>query len=322
MSEPIRFPTAGRYETRFLLDGTVQVEGFDIEFIDTGPLPWPVFADMVTKLSYDIGEQALSHYVIALAMGKPLTAIPIFPSFFFPQLGLAVNRDSGIASPRDLPGKRVGVPGFGYNPAVWARGALEQVHGVDTRQITWVEDGDDPFFAGLDYPRPASYTIEQVPGLTAQTLVGPQIAAGELLESGAIDAVALPAWGPTPTDKVKPLFDDPLAEVRRYVEATGVFPINTVITLRQETVARHPGLPAALNAAMLEAKARYMQEIADGRETNHMGLEVDFLRELGFLPTPTGFEANRQSLALALDYLHQQELIATPMAPEDLFCTR
>ena len=320
MSRPLTFPTAGRYETRFLLNGTVKVEGFDIEFIDTGAMPWPVFADMVTDLTYDIAEQAISHYVIALAMGKPLTAIPIFPSFFFPQMGIAVNRQAGIETPEDLINKRVGVLSFGYNPAVWTRGILEQVYGVDSREIIWVEDADDPLFTGLDYPRPGSFRVERVPGLMAQMQQGTNILAGELLESGTIDAVALPAWGPPEGVHVRPLFADPLTEIRNFVALAGALPINTVITLREETVKRHPDLPAALNAAMIRAKSLYMQEMIDGSETTHMGVETGFLKELGFLPTPTGLEQNRASLTLILEYLYRQELITQPMIPEDLFC--
>jgi len=124
MAAKITFPIARRYDTQFLASGEVQVRGFDLDYIDTGSLPAPLFWDMAVKVSYDIGEQAFSHYLIAKDQGKPLTALPVFPSRFFPQLGLTVNQQSGIRSPLDLVGKRVGVPGFGYNPAAWMRGIL------------------------------------------------------------------------------------------------------------------------------------------------------------------------------------------------------
>ena len=43
--------------------------GVELEFLGMGVLPWPLFRDMVTKLSYDIAEQAISHYLIALDQG-------------------------------------------------------------------------------------------------------------------------------------------------------------------------------------------------------------------------------------------------------------
>lgn len=197
-SKPITFPIARRHDTKFLLDGTVRVEGYNIQFSDTGPLPWPYFSDMVTTLSYDIAEQALSHYFIARSVGKPLTAIPVFPSSFFPQMGIAVHLASNIKDPKDLEGRRVGVPGFGYNPAVWFRWILKTIYQVDPTKIIWVEDEDDLFFNHLPYPRPKQFSIERLPGLTKQTVVHGGIFAGEYLQQGSIDAILLPSGGAPP----------------------------------------------------------------------------------------------------------------------------
>ena len=114
MVDKLTFTTGRRYDTKYLLDGTVRVRGYEIAYDDPGSLPWPRFHDMVTKLSFDIGEQAFSHFLIAKDQGKPLVAIPAFPSRFFPQLGFTVADRAGIAEPEDLIGKRVGVLGFGY----------------------------------------------------------------------------------------------------------------------------------------------------------------------------------------------------------------
>ena len=87
MSDPkVTFATRWRYDTKFLMDATVKIEGFDLVSLDyKGPGGLTDFMrDMVTELSYDIGEQGFAHYVIARGQGKPLTAIPVFPSRFFP----------------------------------------------------------------------------------------------------------------------------------------------------------------------------------------------------------------------------------------------
>src|SRR5712692_1512040 len=108
MSDPtLTFATARRYDTKFLLDGTVRVRDYDIKYHDAGAAPWPVFRDMVNSIPYDIGEQAFSHYLIAKDLGKPLTAIAAFPSRVFPQLGVVVHEASGIKEPLDLVNKRV-----------------------------------------------------------------------------------------------------------------------------------------------------------------------------------------------------------------------
>src|SRR5712692_6056439 len=190
MAHPqLTFTTGRRYDTRFLLGGEVQVRGFDIAYTDAGPAPWPQFLDMVTKLSYDIGEQAFSHYLIAKDQGKPLTAIPVFVSRFFPQIGARVHRDSGIREPADLVGKRAGVLGFGYNPAAWMRGILVHQYDVPVERIIWVEDADDPMFAGLAYPRSRRYTVERAQGVAE--MLGQQPI--ELLETGQLDALIAPS---------------------------------------------------------------------------------------------------------------------------------
>lgn len=318
-SNAITFPVARRHDTKFLLDGTVRVEGYDVEFTDTGSLPWPYFADMVTKISYDIGEQALSHYLIARSMGKPLTAIPVFPSFFFPQMGISVNRMSGIREPRDLVGRRVGVAGFGYNPAVWFRWILKSHYQVDPKQVIWVEDEDDPFFNGLPYLRPDKFQIERLPHITSQTVLPSGIYAGEYLQKGQIDAILLPSGGTPATPTTGPLFDDPQTHISAAVAQTGIFPINTVITLSTKIVEKHPGLPAALYTAFMKAKELYNQETRSRKERIHMGLDIDFLERLGIFPTKYGLDANKNALTAILSHLVAEGVISPSATVPDFF---
>ena len=136
----MRFATRRRYDAKFLMDGSVAVEEFDIEYMDYhGPGGMTkFFREMVTELPYEIGEQAFAHYLIAKDRGKPLTAIPVFPSRFFPHLGLSVRNGSGIETPRDLVGKKVAAPDWGFNPAVWMRGILAHQYDVPIEKINWV----------------------------------------------------------------------------------------------------------------------------------------------------------------------------------------
>jgi 4,5-dihydroxyphthalate decarboxylase len=316
MAAKITFPIAKRYDTKFLATGEVQVKGFDLDYIDTGSLPAPLFWDMAVKISYDIGEQAFSHYLIAKDQGKPLTAIPVFPSRFFPHVGITVTKQSSIRSPRDLVGKRVGVPGFGYNPAAWMRGILAHQYDVPVEKIIWVEDAKDPFFAGLDYPRSGRFTVEKADNilqLAATTMTS------EALETGRIDALIAPAWGPELTDKTRRLFEDPYAEIRAYLRTGGVYPINTVILLKQEVVKAHPQLPGGLMVACMEARRRYQDGVLAGKEADHMGLQIDALREMGLFPDRYGVDANRTAIRMMITYCYEQGLIRTLFEPEELF---
>ncbi|MGK2942338.1 MAG: ABC transporter substrate-binding protein [Immundisolibacter sp.] len=319
MAARLTFPTAGRYDTRFLLEGAVPVAGFELDFLPVGPAPWPLFRDMVTDLSYDIGEQALSHYLIARDQGVPITAIPVFPSRFFPQFGITVNVGSGITTPADLAGKRVGVLSFGYNPAAWLRGILERYHGLDPQSVIWVEDADDPFFGPLRYPRPARFRIERMAGLAEGLFDGPRIRPLAALEDGRLDAFIAPGGGAPCTDRSRPLFPDRATLVRDYVGAGGAFPINTVITLRQSTVRRHPDLAGALCRAFVEARRRYHAEITAGREPDHMGVATADLRASGLFPDAYGIGPNRAAIETLIGYCHAQGVITRAPAPETLF---
>jgi 4,5-dihydroxyphthalate decarboxylase len=331
-SESLTFVTGARYDTRFLIDGSVPVRGLDVDVIDAGSAPVPAtvgravfqtrpekryagapfaaFHDMITSIPYDIGEQAFSHYLIAKDQGKPLTAVPAFPSRFFPQLGATVRLGGPdpIRTPLDLVGRRVGVPGFGYNPAVWMRGILAHRYGVPVEEIIWVEERSDPLFAGLDYPRPARYTVERADNLL------------ERLLAGDLDAILPPGGGPPVDQRMGKLFADPLAECERYVRDTSVFPINTVITLKQSALERHPDLPARLMEALGTARERYQADVAAGTEDDHMGLATRWLGDLGLFPDRYGLEANRAAVQTMIDYCYEQGVIRTRFEPDELFC--
>jgi len=305
-----------RYDTRYLIDGAITVDGFPLDFVDSGKHPWISFREMITRLPWDIGEQAFSHYLIARDQGRPLTAVPVFPGRFFPQLGAVVRRGAGIDHPRDLAGRRVGVMGFGYNPAVWLRGILERQYDVDPRDIIWVEDSDDRFFAGLDYPR-GGYRVERMAGIDGLdgrgTTPGPVAA----LARGDIDACFAPAGGPPPDDVCQPLFEDRLAACESWLDAGGVLPINTVVTLRTETVERHPTLPSALYRAMVAARRRYHEATDD---SDHMGFPYAWLEQRGLFPDCYGIETNREAIECMIDFCSRQGVIRTRPRATDLFC--
>lgn len=316
----LSYPTAGRYDTRYLIERVVGVEGFDIDYLGMGEFPWPLFRDMVTELSYDIAEQAFSHYLIAIDQGKPLTAIPVFPSRFFPQLGTSVNKDAGIESPMDLVGKRVGVLGFGYNPAAWMRGILEHYYQVPVKEIIWVEDADDLFLAGLDYRPAAGYRVEKIPGLGKQLFGSRGINPVAALEDGTLDAFIAPGGGAPSGGNSRRLLRDPRAELAAFVKATSIFPINTLITLRRGTVDANPDLPRALVRAFTQARARYHDELAASQGGDHMGVATSDLAAMGLFPDSYGLEANRASIGAIIDYCYEQGLIRRRFAAGDIFC--
>lgn len=306
-----------RYDTGRLISREIELPDFELEFPDAGEHPWVSFNRMVTSLPWDIGEQAFSHYVLARDQGVPLTAIPVFPSRFFPQLGAVVSRASGITSPSDLAGRKVGVFGFGYNPAVWMRKILEDAYGLDTSQIIWVEDEEDKFLNGLHYPKPDRFQLESME-FDSLAKAGGNPGPLSALEHGHIDAFFAPAGGPPLSDKTARLFKEPYQEINRWLDLTGVMPINTVITLRQSTVDQHPHLPQQLFDALRKAREQYHLEThAPG--SDHLGIDTKFLYDKGLFPDQYGLEENRAPIEMMLESCFEQGLIGKRYEAQDLF---
>ena len=317
----LTFPIARRYDTKFLLSGEVTVKDFDIEFIETGAMPWPYFTDMVTDISYDMAEQAFSHYLTALDRGKPLTAIPVFNSRFFPQMGTRIRKGGPIKEPRDLIGRKMAGYGWCSNPCVWIKGILTHQYDVPFERVTWVEDETNPFFMMLDSPRAERFQIEKIGGFKQSS---PEDVFGRgltLLEDDRIDALVAAGGGAALTAVSDMLFADTEAEIRKYVEATSVFPINTVITMKREVAEANPDLAPRLLEAFGEAKRLYNKEVADGVEADHMGLRNDFLKELGLAALEHGYapDLNRRAVDMMLAYCFEQGVTGRLLGAEDIF---
>ena len=98
---------------------------------------------MVRGNEFDICEMAITTYLCAKAHGKPMTAVPIFPVRAFHHGAILASSRIGT-EPKDLEGSKVGVNrGYTVTTGVWARGILQDEHGVDLSKITWVLSGDE-----------------------------------------------------------------------------------------------------------------------------------------------------------------------------------
>ena len=318
-----------RYDSLYLRNGDIKIEGFDIEYPSVptqessgGPgqssssggqgyvAPASMFTAMATNPIYDVGEQAFSTYLQAVDYGKEITAIPIFPSRFFPHSQIAVNIRSGIQGPADLVGKRIGIGSFAKNYAVWLRGVLKYQYGVDVEKIIWVEGQPEHF---SEYHPPDRYSVEKV---------SDRDALWSLLESGGIDAVSMPR-GPQlrKSPIIQPLFADPYKEIRDYLKNAPFFPINTVMTLPKATLSKNPALPKAVFSAFQEALSLYRDEVMKGsRDDEHSGLNLMRIQKESGLSLPDyGFRANLENIRMMIRYCYEQGVIGKDYDPEELF---
>ena len=107
-------------------DGTVKVEGFDLEVMQVGE---------DDRFDADARDEGFGALLQRKVQDAPDVCIPAFPNRKFRLSYIYVNAAAGIDSPKDLEGKRVGIPGWGNTAGVWARGALQNYYEVDLTSI-------------------------------------------------------------------------------------------------------------------------------------------------------------------------------------------
>jgi 4,5-dihydroxyphthalate decarboxylase len=127
----------GRFKA--LLEGRVHVEGLELEsssvhFND-------LFRIVPEQDDFDVAELSTTGFLWGLHTGRDWIAIPVFSSYAFaPHADTVCNVHSGIQSPQDLKGKRVGVPEYPVAAILWIRDALESKYGVRPQDVQWFEE--------------------------------------------------------------------------------------------------------------------------------------------------------------------------------------
>src|SRR5258708_30232464 len=122
-----------------LYTGEGRPEGIALNFIAIDE-PRPIFDRMSGGQEFDVAEYSSSEFVQRFANKQcPFVALPVFPSRCFRHGFIAINKKSGIAKPKDLEGKRVGVPLYTMTAAIFIRCLLQHEYGVDLSQIRWVQ---------------------------------------------------------------------------------------------------------------------------------------------------------------------------------------
>ena len=293
-----------RGHTQALKDGTVRPRTCELEFEEV-PVIIKAFRRMVRGLEFDVTEMAITTYITAKAHGKKFTAIPVFPMRQFHHGAIVHNTRAGIGSPKDLEGKRVGVNrGFTVTTGVWARGILQHQYGVDLKKITWVLSGDEHV---EEWKRPANV----VPIEAGKTME-------EMIVSGEIPAaVGVQVDSPD----VKPLIPNANQAGLGVLRDNGIFPINHTVVVKDELLAAHPELAADLFHAFVEAKRPYVQALANETIAQPSKDDQIFKQVMDICgdPLPYGIAPNRKVLETIVQYAVEQQIIAKPIAVEELF---
>src|SRR5579883_1629142 len=139
--------------TRALKEKRVPAEKLTLDFVEIAPIT-KAMRRMVRSLDLDISEMAFTTYLCAKALGKPITALPVFLTRNFHHWAAFHHRRAGIRSPRDLEGRRVVVNrGYTVTTGLWLRGILKSEYGVDLDKIIWMPTDEEHV---AEYQAPAN----------------------------------------------------------------------------------------------------------------------------------------------------------------------
>jgi len=314
----LTFACWGYDRTEAIRTGAVKVEGFDIKCLDL--YPRQIFDRMGGKKEFAASEFSFTEYTMHFARGNsPYVALPVFPSRAFRHSFVFLNRHAGIKRPKDLEGKRVGLPIYTMTAALWQRGMLQDEYGVDWHKIDWIQGQVDGVGA---HGTPA---IPELLKPMPMELAPPDKSLGDMLVDRTLDATMgtrNPDTAGHP-DLVR-LFPDHRAAELDYFVRTGLFPIMHLVVIRSDVHEANPGFAQALYTALCRSKAEALKKMhyagANISMSPFLAADVEEIDEVfGSDPFPYGIERNRATIETMLRYMVEQDYIPDTIPVEDLF---
>jgi 4,5-dihydroxyphthalate decarboxylase len=261
---------------------------------------------------WDVSEMSFGKVVARMAEPDPdIVALPVFVSRVFRHSAIYLRQGSGIRSPKDLEGKRVGVPEWAQTATIYVRGMLAHAYGVDLRRIEWTQ-------AGVHEPgRVEKVPLYLPPGL--KVTPAPTRSLTDLLAKGDLDA-AISARNPGG----ERLFPGYPAEELAYFTKTRIFPIMHLVVLRRDVYERDRWIAMNLYQAFEEAKNRSLARAAEiGASAVPVPWVADHARRwrevAGDDFWPYGIEPNRPTLEAFVQYAYEQGVCKRRLKVEELF---
>jgi 4,5-dihydroxyphthalate decarboxylase len=308
-----------RYDrVQALFDGRVRIEGCEVNCVALSAEE--AFHRAWNGAEFDVTELSGSTYMMTTARNEcPYVAIPAFVSKYFRHSAIYIRNDRGIRAPRDLIGKRIGMPEYQMTACLWARGILEDEYGVRPRDIQW-------FTGGQEEPgrrERARLTVDKSVSIQP---IGPTQTLSAMLAAGELDAV-ISARVPSCYRKnpaVVRLFENFREVETAYFQKTKIFPIMHLIGIRRSLVEAHPWLPVSVYKAFVAAKDIAIHELKDAG-VNFVTLPWVYQEVLAAEALLAedywayGLEANRAALDAMTRYSFDQGLSQRKLAPEEMF---
>lgn len=288
--------------TAALLEGMVEPKGFEVEYLDVGGVVGG-FRRMMRGNDLDFCEMGLTTYLSGWDYRNELTAIPAHVACGFPFASIMINAASGVDEPKDLEGKRVACRTYTVTSVVWARGAIQDLFGVDLDSITWVVSGEEH---AAEFVWPKNVEYQKDADLSGMVASG-EVAAGFAVFRGQ-------------AENVRPLFPDVESIEKEWFAHSRVFPINHSVALPRTLAESDPDLPGHLYRYFVEGKQVFLDRLAEGAELSEADQALARRRALlGPDPLPYGVEATRPTLEALLRYCYEQHITREHLGVDEIF---
>ena len=309
----VEFPVM-RYDiTMPILEGRVPIDGVKLKPVKSSSMINKEDPKMKAG-EFGLCDLNIGYWLPAIEAGWEIVALPVFskrkPVF---QL-IFTHADSGVETPKDLEGKRVGSRTYRTALTVWARGLLHDRYGVDPAKIQWMVQAKEVFpvhneTAKIEYVDDKKNMVER--------LIAGEI---EALITDISDTKLFATLESHP--EVRRLFPDYVAEDQKLYNETGVYtPVHMVVMSRKLDRER-PELAAQFYAAFEQAKQIAYDDILSDRG----GFSVVYLRERMKEqmqnwgdPWKYGIQANRSTIDAFIRYNVEQGMIRSQFFYGDLF---
>jgi 4,5-dihydroxyphthalate decarboxylase len=300
--------------TAAILSGEIPIEGVEPNFISVKP-QIGAYRRMVRNVEFDVCDIAPTTYIIARAYDAPFVALPIFVMRRFHHSGMLVRPDSGIKTPKDLEGKRVGARAYSVTTCAWTRAIFIDEYGLDTDKVTWVVD-DEEHVTQMKLPPNVVHATKPLADLMAEG----DLQAGFAANAG-VGRSGNPTGGWKEVEANYPdLFPNPEPIEAAWYKKTGIYPMHGTIVVKDEVLKKHPWVAKSLFDAFSKAKDQWLAKLNSGEaqaasDKNYRKLQAI----VGPDPLPYGMAANLPTIKFLEETAFKQKLTPKRMTIEQLF---